>query len=252
LFFVPAPSPSFRVPDRRNKRTAQRGTTLIEVLITVTLVVLLTGGMYIGIGGLSSARLRESSTLIAGAVRVAYNHANATSRPTRLVLDLGARTITVEDSEGRLFIQSGDRTGGAAAATELEREIVADTEEILDGPRPQRPTFRPVTKLLGFNPDKPGGSKTLASGIYFRQVEVAHEDGPVTSERVYLYFWPGGQTERAAIQVQKTNKDDVADSSIITVLVSPLTGKVSIVGGAVDMPRPIRDEDISEREDTGF
>ncbi len=233
-------------------RPTQRGTTLIEVLVAITLVVLLSGGMYVGIGGLSSARLRESSTLIAGAVRVAYNHANATSRPTRLVFDIGERTISVEDSEGRMFVQSGDRTGGAAAATELEREIVAETEEILEGPRPARPSFQPVKKLLGFDPDKPGAGKTLASGIYFRQIEVAHDDDPATSERVYLYFWPGGQTERAAIQVQKSNGDDVANSSIITVLVAPLTGKVTLVGGAVDMPRPIRDEDISEREDTGF
>lgn len=226
--------------------------TLVELLVAVGLVMLLSGGMYVGVGGLSSSRLRESSTLVAGAVRVAYSHANATSRPTRLVFDIGARTVAVEDTPGRMYVQSGDRTGGAQAATELEREIVEDTESILEGPRPPRPSFQPVTKLLGFVQDNPGGGKTLAKGIYFRQVEVGHEDDPVTTERAYLYFWPGGQTELAAIQLQKGNDNDVSDRSIITVQVAPLTGKVSIVGGPVDMARPMRDEDMSEREDTGF
>jgi len=249
--------PGCVVPTRTARRPAvrrarpRRGVTLVELLVAVSLVVLLAGGMYVGIGGLSSSRLRESSTLIAGAIRVAYSHANATSRPTRLVFDIGARTVAVEDTPGRMYVQSGDRTGGAEAATELEREIVADTESILEGPRPKRPSFQPVKKLLGFEPDNPGGGKTLSKGIYFRQIEVAHDEEPATSERVYLYFWPGGQTELAAIQVQKGNEPDVPDGSIITVMVAPLTGKVSIVGGPQDMPRPMTDEEMSEREDTG-
>jgi general secretion pathway protein H len=68
---------------------------------------------------------------------------------------------------------------------------------------------------------------------------------------VYLYFFPGGQTERAAIQLQKSNLDDVADSDVITILVSPLTGKVDIRGGPFDMLRPRDDSEASEREDSG-
>jgi general secretion pathway protein H len=230
----------------------QRGVTLIEVLVALAIAVLLSGGVYIGMGGLASARLRESSTLIAGAIRVAYNHANATSRPTRVVFDLSERTISIEDTEGRMLVQSGDRTGGAQAADEIEAEVQADSESIVEGTRAPRPEFRPVKKLLGFNPDKPGGLKSLGDGIYFRQIEVAHEDAPAKGEgRVYLYFWPGGQTERAAIQLQRGNLDDVSDSDVITIMVAPLTGKVEVRGGPIEMPRPQDDSQASEREDTG-
>lgn len=226
--------------------------TLVEVLVALAIAVLLAGGTYLGVGALASARLRESSTLIAGAIRVAYNHANATSRPTRLVFDLSERTISIEDTEGRMLVQSGDRTGGAAAADEIEAEAEADSEAIVEGTRAPRPEFRPVKKLLGFNPEKPGGLKQLGDDIYFRQIEVAHEDQPAKGEgRVYLYFWPGGQTERAAIQLQRSNLDDVADSDVITVLVAPLTGKVEVRGGPIEMTRPMDENEASEREDSG-
>ena len=69
-----------------------------------------------------------------------------------------------------------------------------------------------------------------------------------------------GQTERAVIQLfpcgVKTPEDrarcvrDGADT--MTVEVSPLTGKVTVKDGAVDLPKaPGSDEEASERQDTG-
>ena len=126
----------------------------------------------------------------------------------------------------------------------------AEAEKIVEGPRAPRPSFRPVKKLLGFDTEGKG-AKHLASGVYFRHIEVEHEDEAVRDGRVYIYFWPGGQTERAAIQLQKGNVDEVADSAIITVLVSPLTGKTKVLGGALEMVRPRNEEEASEREDSG-
>ena len=51
--------------------------------------------------------------------------------------------------------------------------------------------------------------------------------------------------------IQK-GEGEVDEDDVITVLVSPLTGKTSILGGSVDMPRPESDDDASERRDTGF
>lgn len=233
------------------KRHAARGMTLIEAMLVVAMIALLAGGMFVGLGGLSSARFRESSTSITSAIRIAYNHANATSRPTRLVFDFESRTISIEESQGRMLLKQGELSGGAAAATDVERAVVAESEEILEGPRAPRASFSPVGKILGFEYDeeKGAGKKTLREGIYFRQIEVGHEDEPATEGRVYLYFWPGGQTELASIQIQK-GTGDVDDSDIISVTVSPLTGKTAIDGGPIDMPRPRGDEEMSERADS--
>ena len=246
---TPAPRPLARGGRRR-------GVTLVEVLITIGIIAMLGGVVMVGFGAQRQARLKQTATMIAGAIRVAYTHASAVSRPVRLVFDFDARTVTLEQAQGQMLLRTGERTGGAQGATEAEREALEEAERIVEGPRAPRPTFEPVT-AMGFEADSPAEvaeaaakaakGRSLASGVQFRQIEVAHEDGAVRAERVYLYFWPGGQTERAAIQLQLG--EDADEDDVITILVSPLTGKVEIVAGAVDMVRPLSDEDESERED---
>jgi len=235
------------------QRRRQRGVTLIEVLVTLTIAVVLVGGAAMGFGSISSSRLRASSTRVASAIRVAYTHANSTTRVTRLVFEFDdekGHSITVEDSPGVLYLQSGDLTGGAEATTEFEKLSIEESQAIAEGPRPTRPSFSPVKNLLGFAYDdnKKIAAKKLETDIVFRQVEVMHEEGPVSEGRAYMYFFPGGQAERASIQVMKKGSDD--DSDILTIQVSPLTGKTTILGGPVDLPRPETDEEASEREDT--
>lgn len=236
--------------NRRTQRRRQRGVTLIEVLITLAVAVVLVGGAVMGFGAISSSRLRASSTRVASAMRVAYTHANSTTRVTRLVFDFEQNTITVEDSPGVLYLQSGDLTGGAEATTEFERQSLEEGKAIAEGPRPTRPSFSPVKNLLGFAYDdsKKVAAKKLEEGIVFRQAEVMHEEDPVSEGRAYVYFFPGGMAERASVQVMKVDGED--DSDILTIQVAPLTGKTTILGGPVDMPRPETDEEASEREDT--
>ncbi|MGK4009256.1 prepilin-type N-terminal cleavage/methylation domain-containing protein [Sorangium sp. So ce1036] len=230
-------------------RRRTRGLTLVEVLITVTVIAVISGSVILGMGAVTSARLKRSAALVAGAVRVAYAHANAQSKPVRLVFDFEERMIALEESTSALAIERNDRTGGAAAATDAERAAVEEAESILKGPRAPRPAFQPA-KAYGFNPEEGRAGKELSSGVRFLQVETAHQDDPVAEGRAYLYFWPGGQTERAAIQLSLGAGG--TDDSVMTVLVSPLTGKTELRRGKVSMPRPRDDAEASEREDTGF
>jgi general secretion pathway protein H len=81
-------------------------------------------------------------------------------------------------------------------------------------------------------------------------VQTPHDDTARTSGRAYLYFWPGGRTERSVIQMRIGEAED--DDHMLTVLVSPLTGKVSIKGGAIDLKVPTDDTQASDRQDTAF
>ncbi|WP_437743412.1 prepilin-type N-terminal cleavage/methylation domain-containing protein [Sorangium sp. So ce302] len=230
-------------------RRRTRGLTLVEVLITVTVIALISGSVMLGMGAVTSARLKRSAALLAGAVRVAYAHANAKSKPVRLVFDFEERMIVLEESAGDLLVERNDRAGGAAAATEAEKAATAEAEAILKGPRAPRPSFEPA-KAYGFNPEKDRPGKELSSGVRFLQVETGHQDEPVTEGRAYLYFWPGGQTEHAAIQLSLGGGE--TEDAVMTVLVSPLTGKTDIRKGKASMPRPRDDAEASEREDTGL
>ncbi|EYF02920.1 pilus assembly FimT family protein [Chondromyces apiculatus] len=234
----------------RHRRS--RGVSLVEVLIAIALVAVVTGGAVTSMGLVASARLKRSASMIAGAVRIAYAHANAKSRPVRLVFDFEERMIVLEESTaGSMALKKKDATGGAAAATEAERAAIEEADAILKGPRAPRPSFQ-ATKAFGWNLEEDRPGKQLEKGIRFLQIETAHQDDPLQTGRAYLYFWPGGQTERAAIQLLMSDSGKPDEGTVLTVLVSPLTGKAEIRKGAVNLPKPRDDDEESERQDSGF
>ncbi|MRG93956.1 pilus assembly FimT family protein [Polyangium spumosum] len=234
----------------------RRGLSLVEVLITLAIMTLITGAAVLGLGGLKRARLRQSAVMITSAVRVAYGHANAIGKPVRLVFDFEKRSVVLEEGTGQLAIDRRTKTGGAAGATESEREAeqqkAQDDKLEQQGLRAPKPSFTP-TSAFGFEGDKENPGKSLADGIRFMSVDTAHQDEPIEEDRAYLYFFPGGQTERAAIQIVLGNPAEAdKDRDFMTILVSPLTGKPTMQKGRVEMKRPRDDEEESEREDSGF
>jgi general secretion pathway protein H len=215
------------------------------------LVSLVMGGIVLGGGQVASVRLRHTATMIAGAVRVGFLRATATSRSQRLVFDLDEQKLWLEESALPMLVQSKDlsATGGAESATELERRTLEENDRILKGVRPARPKFTPV-ESLGFS-DGSGkkGPRPIERGISFREIQSIHDDHPRTSGRAYLYFWPGGQTEPANIQLRIGQS--LKDSDTLTLVVKPLTGSVSVRNGPVAFVMPVDDLTASERIDQG-
>jgi general secretion pathway protein H len=111
------------------------------------------------------------------------------------------------------------------------------------------------TKAFGFKPDAGKTGRALPSGIRFLQIETEHSDEAEVTGRAYLYFWPGGQTERASVQLTKAaGTDRTADAAdTLSVVIQPLTGKADIKGGKMPMPRPRTPYEASERQEAvGF
>jgi general secretion pathway protein H len=165
-----------------------------------------------------------------------------------LVFDLDGSKILLEDTGDTLLVRNDDPTGGSAAATPEERDAIEQAARILKGPQAPRAQFSPV-KALGFDPDTSGG-RPLGKGVRFLRVETGHSPDGQTSGRAYLYFWPGGQTERASIQLAPAGATSPNDG--MTLVVSPLTGRVRTMAGAKSMD-PLRDDGTaSEREERTF
>lgn len=228
------------------RRPFARGLTLFEVLIGVALMALLGGSLLFGTGALGSTRLRAGATLISSSIRAAAARANTTGKPTRLVFDFDAHSIQLEEAAGsRMLREKGDPAGGAQPLTELEKRARAEVERIVEGPRAPRPQFTPVR---GFAADsaEPEKGRRLEPGVELVSVQTDHDEEPVTYGRAYLYFWPGGVTERAHIQLRRRGAEGG-----LTVTVSSLTGRVKIESGLVDLPKPRSDdeEDQGEREE---
>jgi general secretion pathway protein H len=227
--------------------------TLLEILVVMLLLALVVGSVIAGSGQLSTARLKRATTMVTGAVRVAFTRATATSKPQRIVFDMDEDKIWLEEGDSPMLVQSKDitGTGGADAVTQAEQAAVHEGETILKGPRIARPHFHAVESLGFAEGSGARGPRPLGRGIKYREIQAMHDEHARTTGRAYLYFWPGGQTERAVIQLRIGQSNE--DHDALTLVISPLTGKVTVKPGAISLVIPTDDKSASEREDkAGF
>jgi general secretion pathway protein H len=235
--------------------------TLLEVMIVMVIIAVCVIGVVGGTGQTGGARLKHTAAGISGAIKVAFTRATATSKSMRLVFDIGSKAMWLEEGDQPMLVEPKDHSpsGGADPATDAERLARAEGAEILKGPQVARPSFHPVagismtSDVVAVSPDgKPLGPKgplPLPRGISFREVQTGHDDKPRTEGRAYLYFWPGGLTELAEIQVRIGNSED--DGDTLTLQVAPLTGKVTVKNGPVALVIPVDDKGASDRQDNG-
>lgn len=235
---------AFRSLARARSLGRRRGFTLVEILLVVGLMAILSSVIVSGSGMLSGTRMRSAGALIMSSVRMAMTRANSVGRPVRLVFDLDNDLLILEETRGRMLRVSDEKAGataGAAAATEAEQLAAEYARDIIQGPRAPEPAFVPVE---GFAPDGGKGARELGRDIRFVQVQTEHDSEPRIEGRAYLYFWPGGGTERAAIQITRPG-----DYDGLTVLVSALTGRAKLQRGRIELEEARRDVDFDEREE---
>lgn len=233
---------------------SSRAVTLVEVLIAVALIAILSGAVLVGSGALGSTRERAAATLVISAVRLGLARANTTGRPARLVFDLDANKLTLEETSSLVLAREKDEDvegdeaedeaedAPADAVTELENVAEAEAKAIVEGPRAPKPEFTAVQQFKAEGDDAEDG-RALGRGVTFRSVQTEHDGSERTRGRAYLYFWPGGETEHAVIHLGRD------DDEGLTVRVSALTGRAKIEKGKVALPEPRADGQLSEREE---
>jgi len=212
----------------------------------VALIAGLTGMVMSGSGALGGMRMRAAASLITSSVRTALTRANSRGYPVRLVFDLEGGRIRLEETRDRMLrVRSADEgaKGGAQAATEAEKAAAEYARDIIQGPRAPTAGFVPVPGYA-LDGDDPALGRELGKDIRFVQVQTEHDADARIEGRAYLYFWPGGGTERAAIQIARPG-----DQLGLTVLINALTGRAKIERGRVELEEARRDVDFQEREE---
>jgi general secretion pathway protein H len=224
--------------------------TLIEIMIVVALMATLMATLVFGSGMFIGANRRAAATLVVTAVRKGLAHANTTGKPTRMAVDLTAGTVTLEESSSTVALRrdsvdvAEENEEQALRAYEDEAVAAAEAaaESFLSGSGSAGDGFTPVPALGG---DEQTGARAVDGGVKFRLVQTEHDSEPVIEGTAYVYFWPGGETERAVVQLGSGEDDDG-----LTVEISPLTGRAKIKRGRVPLPEArFLGDDYSEREE---
>lgn len=228
-------------------RTPPRGFTLIELIVAIALMALMFSAAAMGVGALTGSRARQAAGELSGTIRSLYDTANLTGKTCRLVFKLpdvkdeGNTSYWAECAAGNITTaRDRDATlkGDTRAAEEEQKrnrgkKKTADTGTDLGGSTYQdvvtaeKRRVESAVKFSAFTNEevKPQQLKGVTVKVWTR-----HQREPVTNGLAYLYFFPQGFTERAQVYFHQGHND-------YTILVSPLTGRTSVVGEYVEVPR---------------
>ncbi len=215
-----------RRPSRARARS--RGFTLLEMMLVVLLAAMMMTGASVGFGAMRRARVRTGAANIASAFRAAYVHALTTGRSTRVAFALGDGRVWIEDTEDAHALDAHDplRAGGALVTDPEQLEAAARREaEAISNLRPRAPRaeFQAI-------PGRRFRPRTL-EGVTFARLYTSHTEEPRESGTGYVYFFSGGQAERAVVHLRGE------DGTTYSVLLHPLSGRAQVFDHPVEPPR---------------
>jgi len=202
--------------------------TLLEIGIALAIAA---GVMALAIPAVSNVarvQLRQKSGQLAGGIRSLYGSSAVAGRTCRLVIDLDAAAYWSECAQGSVRIAAeGERARNGVRETTRDEELLATVAQRGDAISEEERTRAEVARKSAFAASSDIARTELGRLVRFADVWVAHQPEPYVAGKAFLYFWPSGLTEAAAIHLKQG--DDFN-----TLIVSPLTGRVRIVRGRVD------------------
>jgi len=249
-------------------RRLSRGFTLIEVMVAMMVIALIATIGVKGFRTVTKGNLREGSAHMAGAIRFLFDRASITGKYHRLVIDLTEGRYWAEVSDDRFYapnqaeseLDRQKREEKETAAEEEERKR-KEKQQLLYGngsaSSSSSSSFSGVSSSSSFDMSKmevgefrPRRARfaafketalkpvTLKKEVRIKSVYTPRMTDPVTAGRVYLYFYPLGQTEPAVITLT-----DKSGQSVFSLVVHPITGKVKIYNVEVKPNLGVRYDD---------
>ncbi|WP_194869002.1 prepilin-type N-terminal cleavage/methylation domain-containing protein [Myxococcus sp. AB025B] len=235
------------------RRRQERGLTLIEISIAIIIVAMLFSAAVMGIGSLTGAKAKGAAGELAGTIRSLYDSAALRGKTCRLVFEIPeakeekatryhaecaeSGVTTARDRDTALRDENSERDrarrsnrSGSGNGQE-RRSYVASAGETVsaqDLMEAEKQRVESQSRFSSFTseeiPPRELPSDVRVS-VWTRQQREAVDSGVA-----YLYFFPQGYTEKAYVYLSQGD-------NIWTLDVSPLTGKVNIVGEALEVPR---------------
>ena len=230
-----------RRPGRKSSR--QRGFTLIEILVALSIAGLAVSVMVVSVNAITDASLRSTSLELAGAMKFAYDRSIMMRRTERLAIDMDARKWWLEVNESP-FALSRERVSGTRGEADTQKE---DKEKKRRDEDEEDELGAEAGLGGGFAPeaDDAGKVRSLPSDVYVSRIWTGHQEEPFHGGTAYVHFMKSGFAEPALIELvdcevsAKTGEcADGSQPSIVTLEVQPLTGRVRTFQERIDPPKP--------------
>jgi len=225
--------------------------TLIEITVAIAVVGVMFASVVVGIGALTGSKARAATGELAGVIRSLYDTASLTGKTCRLVFDLG-ETRSRDDDPPAAAYWAECAAGAVTAGRDRDPRTdaaAAESQSGKSGAKRERPTrsmgFGSSPSLQDLSAQERDRIEQAATFSEFTSPEITkrklpgsvklsvwtrHQTQEATQGRAFLYFFPQGFTERAMIFVSQGGNS-------WTVTVAPLTGKATIVGDRLEVPR---------------
>lgn len=201
--------------------------TLIEIGVALCVAGLMLAIAVPALSAITRAQLRQKSGQLAGGIRSLYGGAAIEGHTCRIVLDLDANAYWSECAKSNVRLaREGEQSQNGARLSTREEEFLAANAQREGMSDEDRERIALLQKSL-FAESKDIPKTELGGAVRFTDVWVQHQTERYSAGRAFIYFWSSGLTEEASIHLAQG--DDV-----YSLLVSPLTGKVKIVGDRVD------------------
>jgi general secretion pathway protein H len=199
------------------RRGQTRGFTLVELMIVIGIIALITAAVMPGLASVSGANARQAAGELAGSLRYLFDTAALRHATCRMALDLDGRAFWAECVPGKAGLARADEE--EPTDEELERRFPDEQDA-------EQRRLLGKTRFGGFS-DRLLPRRELPGTVGFGEIAVEGRQDPVEQGTAYVYFFPGGQAQRAFIPV-------VDGKNLYTVVVEPFTGRARVSVGAVE------------------
>jgi general secretion pathway protein H len=234
---------------RTSTRRAERGLTLIEIMIALVIAAVLFSAVVMSVGAITGTKAKASAGELAGVIRSLYDTAALSGKTCRLVFE-----IPGPKSEGSTKYRAECAAAGITTSRDrdasLRDENTAREDEKRRGGKDERRAYRgsggsgqpSIQELMEQEQSRVEQAarfseytaeevapRELPGGVSV-SVWTRHQKTAVDQGVAYLYFFPQGYTEKAQVYVRQGD-------NVWTLTVSPLTGKVAVVAEELEVPR---------------
>lgn len=253
-------SPAIAPPDAGRRSARRRGMTLVEIMIVIAIIALITFSIATSFGAGQRAQATRAANQIAATMRFAFDKARTEGAYYRLEIDLDKGSFALQRAEDAMYMPATTRDGALAELdpdadeeqaerdkraaeayySSIQSKVLETADDSVIDPYAVQPEDVPRRREPMFEQFDPDNTISgviepivLPERVKIKSVRTEHDFEPITAGKAYVYFFPQGRTQMTHVQLE-----DQKGEAEWTIMMQPLTGRVTLKGELIDLELP--------------